>query len=50
MELRALRYFLEIARRGSFTAAAAALNLTPPTLSRQMRELEAEAGVPQLIL
>lgn len=49
MELRSLRYFLEIARRGNFTAAAAALNLTQPTLSRQMRELEAEAGVPLLV-
>ncbi|MDE7240600.1 LysR family transcriptional regulator [Desulfovibrio sp.] len=49
MELRSLRYFLELARRGNFTAAAAALNLTQPTLSRQMRELEAEAGVPLLV-
>ena len=38
MELRSLRYFLEIARRGNFTAAASALNLTQPTLSRQMRK------------
>ncbi|MDE5879128.1 MAG: LysR family transcriptional regulator [Desulfovibrio sp.] len=44
MELRVLRYFLEVARRGSFTAAAAALNLTQPTLSRQLRELEEEVG------
>lgn len=49
MELRSLRYFLELARRGNFTAAARALNLTQPTLSRQMRELEAEAGTPLLV-
>lgn len=49
MELRTLRYFLELARRGNFTAAAAALNLTQPTLSRQMRELEAEAGTRLLV-
>ncbi|WP_165079186.1 MULTISPECIES: LysR family transcriptional regulator [unclassified Desulfovibrio] len=49
MELRTLRYFLELARRGSFTAAAQALNLTQPTLSRQMRELEAEVGTPLLV-
>ena len=44
MELRSLRYFLELARRGSFTAASRALNITQPTLSRQMQELEAELG------
>ncbi|MBD5416921.1 MAG: LysR family transcriptional regulator [Desulfovibrio sp.] len=49
MELRTLRYFLELARRGSFTAAANALNLTQPTLSRQMQELEAEVGAPLLV-
>lgn len=49
MELRTLRYFLELARRGSFTAAANALNLTQPTLSRQMQELEAELGAPLLV-
>lgn len=49
MELRTLRYFLELARRGSFTAAAQALNLTQPTLSRQMQELEAEVGAPLLV-
>lgn len=49
MELRTLRYFLEVARRGSFTAAAAALNLTQPTLSRQMQELEAELATPLLV-
>lgn len=49
MELRSLRYFLELARHGNFTAAARALNLTQPTLSRQMQELEAEAGTALLV-
>lgn len=49
MELRVLRSFLEVARRGNFTAAARALNLTQPTLSRQMQELEADLGVALLV-
>ena len=49
MELRVLRSFLEVARRGNFTAAAQALNVTQPTLSRQMQELEAELGVALLV-
>lgn len=49
MELRVLRYFLEVARRGSFTRAAAALNVTQPTLSRQLKELEEEVGARLLV-
>jgi len=46
MELRTLRYFLTVAREGSISAAAEALHLTQPTLSRQLMELEAELGAP----
>lgn len=46
LELRLLRYFLAIAREGTFTGAAAALHLTQPTLSRQIRELEEAFGKP----
>lgn len=45
MELRTLRYFLEIADCGNITKAAQRLHITQPTLSRQMRELEEELGV-----
>lgn len=42
MEIRVLKYFLAIAREGSITAAANALHLTQPTLTRQMQDLEYE--------
>lgn len=44
MEIRVLRYFLAVARERSISAAAQALHLTQPTLSRQLRELEEELG------
>lgn len=44
MELRALRYFVAVARNKSFTAAAAELFVTQPTLSRTIAELEEEIG------
>ena len=44
MNLRVLRYFLTVAKEQSFTKAAEQLNLTQPTLSRQLAALEEELG------
>lgn len=49
MELRVLRYFLAVAREQSITGAAKALNVTQPTLSKQLMELEEELGKKLLI-
>ena len=45
MELRQLRYFCKVAERGSFTAAADALNVSQPTLGVQIKNLEEELGL-----
>lgn len=44
MEIRVLRYFLEIAREGNMTRAGEYLHVSQPTLSKQMKELEKELG------
>src|SRR5215213_9644884 len=45
MTLQQLRYFLAAADHGSFSAAAAELLMAQPSLSDQIRRLEAELGV-----
>src|SRR5688572_24040683 len=45
MTLQQLRYFLAAAENGSFSAAAEALLMAQPSLSDQIRRLEAELGV-----
>lgn len=44
MEIRVLRYFLEIARTGNMSRASETLHVSQPTLSKQMKELEIELG------
>lgn len=44
MEIKNLRYFLEIAREGNMSRAAESLFVSQPTLSKQMSELEQELG------
>ena len=39
MELRTLRYLVAIADAGTITAAANAIHISQPALSRQMQEL-----------
>ena len=43
-ELRHYRYFLEIARQGTFTAAAESLHMAQSALSEQILQLERECG------
>lgn len=43
--LRQLRTFAAVAKHGSFSAAAAALHITQPAVSMQVRELETHCGI-----
>ena len=50
MELRTLRYFLEVAREQSMSRAAERLYVTQPTISRQLAELAIRSGAPRVVL
>ena len=48
MELRTLRAFVEVVRQGGFSQAAKTLFATQPTVSKAVKQLEDEIGVPLL--
>jgi LysR family transcriptional regulator, nitrogen assimilation regulatory protein len=49
MDLRTLRYFVYVAEARSFSKAAIQLRITQPALSRQIRKLEDEVGIPLIL-
>lgn len=49
MDLRALRYFIEVVRQNGFTRAAEHLHVTQPTISKMVKSLEDELGGPLLL-
>lgn len=49
MELRELRYFVEVARLRGFTRASRTLHVTQPALSKAVKALEEELGTPLLL-
>jgi DNA-binding transcriptional LysR family regulator len=46
LSFRQLRALIEVARQGSFARAAAALHVTQPAVSMQVRDLEDAVGIP----
>lgn len=46
MDIRQLQYLVALARERHFTRAAKACDITQPTLSGRLRQLEQELGVP----
>lgn len=46
MEAKQLRYFLAVARAGSFVKAAEAEDVAQPSLSQMIKKLESDLGVP----
>ena len=49
MDLRTMQYYLAVVREGTISAAAEALHVAQPSLSRQMKELEQELGAPLFV-
>jgi DNA-binding transcriptional LysR family regulator len=49
MELRQIRYFIQVVQLGSVSKAARALNMAQPALSRHIQSLEHGLGASLLI-
>lgn len=49
IDIRQLRYFVAVVRNGSFRAAAQAVHISQPPLTRQIQQLEEAIGVELLI-
>lgn len=49
MELRELKYFIEVAKYKSITKASESLHISQPALSKVMKSLEEELGMPLII-
>ena len=49
VDVQALRYFVEVARRQGFTRASEALHVTQPAISKMVKALEEELGTPLLV-
>ncbi|WP_066095308.1 LysR family transcriptional regulator [Xanthomonas massiliensis] len=48
MELKQLKALVEVVRRGGFSAAAETLHTTQPNISKTVKQLEEQAGLPLL--
>lgn len=49
MDIKALRYFLAVAREENMTKAAEQIHVSQPTLSKQLKALEEKLGKPLFI-